>query len=709
MKWSILVSLLVMSISLSAQSTFNKIYDLDENALRNYFRDMLVVNDDIFTLTTIFCDQDTTYYECAALTKHNLSGELVSMVVEEALATYLGGPDCLASDGDQLILSANELQEIFDSSYLYGYDLDLEFGNASSFHAADETSIILNEGVLFLDGYKYLYGNIRNVSALADSVQIIKLDQANNEIWRHYYSAGNSNLDINNLQPTLDGNLAFILAIVASPGANTGYNGYQINKIDTSGVVLNTYTFEDYDGAGTNRLLVASDGSFYFNSSSLPGSPNNVTPVGRINKLNSDMTTLEWSFIPPNDPLNDGRFYKFFDYTETQNGDIIVCGMARDDTDSEVEGPDKNTVWNGCVLRFNPAGEVVWLRILKQENDLLSKDEFGRFRPSRLNKIIELDDGKLLAAGQIFVNGLQIFNINEFEQETFHSLMMIMDENGCVENYPCEEIIRFTEEEEYTYRIGTRWTYETEESFVAPSTRFMTRVVIDTIMEEDRIKYALGGLDTFYIEERKMFFWDDYYEEYIMYFDFASTTEYDIKYYDEILGIEGIATIVIDSTGYEYFGNDSLKLQYVTVVNSGTIEPPYQTKVYDGIGDADQGIQFLLGCGLCDPSVQITQLRCFTNDSMSYQFVPYPCDTTFIVTSVSDLSEKDIAIYPNPTSGLINIDGLDKEVEYQLYSVDGKLTQSGITTNQSLFIKTSGLHLLKIKVDDHWMVKKVVR
>lgn len=259
-----------------------------------------------------------------------------------------------------------------------------------------------------------------------------------------------------------------------------------------------------------------------------------------------------------------------------------------------------------------------------------------------------------------------------------------------------------------TYSIGTQWIYETEESFVAPSTGFITREVTDTVMQGDRIKY-IGAADTFYVEARKMYFWDDYYEEYIMYFDFASTTEYDIQYYDEILGIEGVATIVIDSTGYELISGDYLGVQYVTVLNSGSIEGPYQTKVYDGIGEANDGIRFLLGCGLCDPFVNITQIRCFTNDTISYQFVPYPCDTTFVVTSVAELSERNITIYPNPTSGLINIGGLDREAEYELYSVDGKRIQSGLTTNQSLFIKTPGLYLLKVKVDDFWMVKKVVR
>lgn len=260
-----------------------------------------------------------------------------------------------------------------------------------------------------------------------------------------------------------------------------------------------------------------------------------------------------------------------------------------------------------------------------------------------------------------------------------------------------------------TYHIGTQWIYETEESFIAPSTSFTIEEVIDTIVEEDRIKYALGGLDTFYVEERKMYFWDDYYEEYIMYFDFASTTGYDIKYYDEIMDVEGIATIEIDSTGYELISGDYLGVQYVTVLNSGTNPDPYQTKVYDGIGESNDGIKFLLGCGLCDPFVNITQLRCFNNDTISYQFVPYPCDTTFVITSISELITKDITVYPNPTSGLINIGGLDGEVAYELYSVDGKRIESGLTNNQSLFIKAPGLYFLKIKVADHWMVKKVVR
>ena len=496
------------------------------------------------------------------------------------------------------------------------------------------------------------------------------------------------------------------------PGANSGFGGYQINKINTFGIVINSYVFEDFSGNFPNRLLVASDGGYYFNSKSHPESPDDISSIGRINKLSSDMTTLEWTFIPPNDPLNDGRFYRIFDYTETQNGDIIASGMVRDDTDSEIEGPDKNTVWNGCMIRFNPAGEIIWLKVYKQPNDLVSQDDFGRFRPSRINEVIELADGRLVAAGDVFVNSNQLFNINEFETEAFHAWLMITDEDGCLEDYSCEEIIRFTEEEEYTYHIGAQWIYETKAGFAGPpTTSFITREVIDTLIEGDRVKYILNfPIDTFYVEDSKMFFWDNHYEEYIMYFDFASTTEYDIKYWNAIQGIEGIANIVIDSIGYELFDTDTLKVQYVTVTNSGTISTPYQTKVYDGIGDADQDILFLLGCGLCDPPRTITQIRCFTNDTVSYQFVPYPCDSTFIVTSVEDLLEEKIIIYPNPTvDGLVNIDGLDQDVVYELYALDGRLLQSGRTTNHSLLITTPGLHLLKLKVEDHWIVKKVVR
>ena len=80
------------------------------------------------------------------------------------------------------------------------------------------------------------------------------------------------------------------------------------------------------------------------------------------------------------------------------------------------------------------------------------------------------------------------------------------------------------------------------------------------------------------------------------------------------------------------------------------------------------------------------------------------------MTSVEDLLEEKIIIYPNPTvDGLVNIDGLDQDVVYELYALDGRLLQSGRTTNHSLLITTPGLHLLKLKVEDHWIVKKVVR
>ena len=45
-------------------------------------------------------------------------------------------------------------------------------------------------------------------------------------------------------------------------------------------------------------------------------------------------------------------------YIEDSNGDIVACGMAYNNTDTEPDTglPDKNSTWNGFIKRLTPNG-----------------------------------------------------------------------------------------------------------------------------------------------------------------------------------------------------------------------------------------------------------------------------------------------------------------------------------------------------------------
>ena len=183
-----------------------------------------------------------------------------------------------------------------------------------------------------------------------------------------------------------------------------------------------------------------------------------------------------------------------------------------------------------------------------------------------------------------------------------------------------------------------------------------------------------------------------------MHFDFNSTTGYDVKFYDEIMGEEGIATITIDSISYKIFDSDSLKLQHVTIFNGDGAGGYKNEIVYENIGAANFSIQFHLGCGLCDPNPYVTKLRCFSTEDMTFNFVDYECDSTWITTSVTEQSSENITIYPNPNTGELFISDLSTDTYYQLYDLSGKLIKHGFVKNSPLYIDHIGLSILKLKI-----------
>ena len=79
---------------------------------------------------------------------------------------------------------------------------------------------------------------------------------------------------------------------------------------------------------------------------------------------------------------------------------------------------------------------------------------------------------------------------------------------------------------------------------------------------------------------------------------------------------------------------------------------------------------------------EIFNLRCYENDSIGLvKFVDYPCDTVISPSvGIRDVKRSEInyIVYPNPSKELITIEikeelTLDKEMEIQIFSIEGKL------------------------------------
>lgn len=96
-----------------------------------------------------------------------------------------------------------------------------------------------------------------------------------------------------------------------------------------------------------------------------------------------------------------------------------------------------------------------------------------------------------------------------------------------------------------------------------------------------------------------------------------------------------------------------------------------------------------------------------TNDCNNYS------DTVnYVYTSVNELDEKQISIYPNPTSQSVTIDGIQLEMieEISLLSIDGKKLKDYPVPDKTLNLQgiQDGLYLLSIKTANNQIVKKLL-
>ena len=79
--------------------------------------------------------------------------------------------------------------------------------------------------------------------------------------------------------------------------------------------------------------------------------------------------------------------------------------------------------------------------------------------------------------------------------------------------------------------------------------------------------------------------------------------------------------------------------------------------------------------------------------------------------SVNDTSPLQFNIYPNPVTDVLKIDHAYDLVEYNLFSIDGKLVQKGKVINSRINLVTlqKGLYLLLLEVDGKTDVRKIIK
>ena len=69
--------------------------------------------------------------------------------------------------------------------------------------------------------------------------------------------------------------------------------------------------------------------------------------------------------------------------------------------------------------------------------------------------------------------------------------------------------------------------------------------------------------------------------------------------------------------------------------------------------------------------------------------------------------QKELSIYPNPSTGTFNIENLETNQTYQVYDVNGRLVKASIVNNQlDLSNEPNGVYLLRVQLENGEVVSK---
>ncbi|MBK6904101.1 MAG: T9SS type A sorting domain-containing protein [Saprospirales bacterium] len=131
-------------------------------------------------------------------------------------------------------------------------------------------------------------------------------------------------------------------------------------------------------------------------------------------------------------------------------------------------------------------------------------------------------------------------------------------------------------------------------------------------------------------------------------------------------------TVQVDSISYMIVSGLPLKVLHLNYLYNGGYE--WGKQIIAGIGNT----YFLTPhYGLFEHSPR--GLRCYSTGDTLLQFVPYPCDTTIIITSTEQvIEETPIIVSPNPFSDDLHIQNhtLEQDLEFFLYDLMGRLCLS---------------------------------
>ena len=722
LRYALLTTLISVAYILSAQSTFSKLYT-SGYSLRDISYGLVISDDNITVNAKRSClVEDNAYISCTTLHQFSYSGEILQTIDFDTL--FPEGNNRFLQFEDKYYLTGHPHHVGQNRpTLLYVFDEDLNLLEQTTI-ANDIPGVHNNEGLVINEDAIYLYGYTVLPSGTQSVITITKLDRLTYDlIWEREVPTAHTTNRMYDLQFTPEGDLAVLRKRNNGVGDNSD-PGIDLLLLDTMGNILQEYFVTKYRVDEFRGLHVDEQGRFYFGTLSFLGE---ILPESRgvINQLDASMDSILWIHRLPVNRFSLGRQYQVRDINQAANGDLLVCGTTWEFSGGNYQS--NHQTYHGYIARISPQGEKRWVRVYQHPSYAQPTDSLGRYRPSFLNKVAETPTGEIVAAGHVWYDDRQVQAIPEAAAAS-HLWLLSVDADGCVAGEECKERVLLDSigPPDLSLHIGARWTYEEVDNgyHVEPAVYEIvdTTVINDTtafVVEKIEGAAEIGQLTYVHVRADSVYHYNAIEDRFELRFVYESpTTESDLL--DFIVNYEApwhgpcapgpdLAQVYVDSLTLRNIDGYAFPIQNLRVANNGSFDHDLTSKVYTGIG-YDKSFRLKLGYGLCDFPWYTTKLRCFEANGLTHNFVDYPCDSTWLISSTEDLNfDTPVEVFPNPSRGEIHLRGLpDRPVPYVVYDSQGRLMQNGMLQQNQLRLDTPGVYFLYLTVRDKVVVRKLV-
>jgi len=412
-KYIFSIVFILITINISAQDTFSKIIKLQENlpSLGTHFQ---IVEDEILVFSNQLCfDNEEEIINCTGIVRLNVDGEIKGLQTLENFLITRGDKSIV--ENDSIYLMVDDSVEGRNKINILKLPLNsVDFEQLSFRYNPKRT--YAGAGLIKFNKRIYGYGNFLDSLEFSNFGFVQKWSNGFKEDLGQWNFEREMRVRIGDIRPTLDSNLVMILTRTrAGP-----YGGppLHIIKIDTLGNTVAQIERECSGGNLVYNLEISSEDLVYF---ACPESS-----LTTLIKMNTDLDSIYWELeFPTSNALGPNQKYEITEILESNNGDILIGGEVN------YIHLDQERVISSFVTRISRDGKILWYKILTHSNPV-SNVFNTNFSDSYLAEIKELPDGRIVGIGSVW----QDLEAGALSQELW---MIIIDENGCIENFDCED------------------------------------------------------------------------------------------------------------------------------------------------------------------------------------------------------------------------------------------------------------------------------